>query len=474
MGRPPIQGTGLPLLSQAARPRLSGVDWSDTRYAKSGDVAIAYRVIGEGPVDLVHTPGTVSNVELLWEQPLFARYTDRLASFARVIHFDKRGTGLSDRVKKIATLEERADDIRAVMDAAGSERAVIMGVSEGGPMAVMFAASHPDRALGLILYGAHARGLWAPDYPWQETEEEARRWLAEQERSPAPITAEWARTALGVLMPSLADDEEFVQWWASFLRMSISPGALLDLARMNMDMDVRAVLPAIRVPTLVVHRSGDRAVNVGEGRYLAAHIPGARYVELPGEDHIFVADDPESVTREIERFVTDLPEAELEPDTVLATVLFTDIVDSTATAAELGDRRWRELLERHHDAVRRELMRFRGREVDTAGDGFFATFDGPARAIRCACALTDAVGELGIDVRAGVHTGECELLGDKVAGIAVSIGARVAGRAGPGEVLVSSTVRDLVAGSGIQFADRGTAELKGVPGEWRLYAVAGA
>jgi pimeloyl-ACP methyl ester carboxylesterase len=447
------------------------VERSETRYAKSGDVAIAYRVFGDGPVDLVHTPGATSNVELLWEQPLFAAYTDRIASFCRLIHFDKRGTGLSDRVKKIATLEERADDIRAVMDAAGSERAVIMGVSEGGPMAVMFAATHPDRTLGLILYGAHARGLWAPDYPWQATEEEARRWLAEQERSPTPINEESARAALRVAMPSMAEDDDFVRWWATFTRMSISPGARLDLVRMNMDMDVRAVLPTIRVPTLVVHRSGDRGVNVEEGRYLGKHIPGARYVELPGEDHIPVA-DPEAMVAEIERFVTDLPAAEPEPDTVLATVLFTDIVESTATAAELGDRRWRELLERHHDAVRHQLVRYRGREVDTAGDGFFATFDGPARAIRCACAVTQAVGDLGIEVRAGLHTGECELLGDKVAGIAVSIGARVAARAGPGEVLVSNTVKDLVAGSGIQFADRGMAELKGVPGEWRLYAVA--
>jgi pimeloyl-ACP methyl ester carboxylesterase len=447
------------------------VEVSETRYARSGDVAIAYRIWGEGPVDLVHTPGAVSNVELLWEQPLFARYSERIASFSRLIHFDKRGTGLSDRVEKIATLEERADDIRAVMDAAGSERAVIMGVSEGGPMATMFAASYPDRTLGLVLYGAHARGTWAPDYPWQSTEDETRRWLAEQERSPAPRTVESARNGLRITMPSMAEDDEFVRWWAMFQRMSISPGAFLDLVRMNMDMDVSAVLPAIRVPTLVIHRSDDRAVNVGEGRYLAEHIPGAQYVELPGEDHIPVAHDPESVIRAIETFVAELPADEPEPDTVLATVLFTDIVGSTATAAELGDRRWRELLERHHDVVRQQLARFRGREVDTAGDGFFATFDGPARAIRCARAVSEAVGELGLDVRTGLHTGECELLDDKVAGIAVSIGAPVAARAPPGEVLVSSTVKDLVAGSGLRFADRGFAELKGVPGEWRLYAV---
>jgi pimeloyl-ACP methyl ester carboxylesterase len=450
------------------------VQLSETRYAMSGDVAIAYRVAGDGPVDLVHTPGSISNVELLWEHPLFARYTERLASFARVIHFDKRGTGLSDRVKTIASLEERADDIRAVMDAAGSERAVLMGVSEGGPMSIMFAASHPERTLGLVLYGSHACGVWAPDYPWKNREDEVRRWLAEQERSPRPVTEESAREALQLVMPSVADDEEFVRWWAGFRRQSVGPGASLDLVRMNLDMDVRAVLPAIRVPTLVLHKTDDHVIDVGEGRYIAARIPGARLVELAGEDHIPVAENPESVIREVERFVRELPDAEPEPDTVLATVMFTDIVDSTATAAELGDRAWRELLERHHTAVRGQLVRFRGREVDTAGDGFFATFDGPARAIRCACAVTEAVRELGLDVRAGLHTGECELLDEKVAGIAVSIGARVASRAAPGEVLVSSTVKDLVAGSGISFADRGVAELKGVPGEWRLYAVDGA
>ena len=444
---------------------------SETRYAQSGDVAIAYRVFGDGPVDLVETPGAYSNVELLWDQPMFARWCERVCSFARLIVFDKRGTGLSDRVKSIATLEERADDIRAVMDAAGSKRAVVMGISEGGPMSAVFAATHPDRTLGLVLYGSHARTTWAPDYPWRPTVEEWRRRLAEEERSPTPITEESTREALRFLMPSVPGDDELVRWWAMFRRMSVSPGAALDLDRMNMEINITGVLPAIRVPTLVIQRTDDRVVNAGEGRYLAEHIHGARYVELPGADHIPVAGDSESVIRAIEDFVDDLPDLEEEPSTVLATVLFTDIVGSTATAARLGDRGWRELLERHHDVVRRQLGRFRGREVDTAGDGFFATFDGPARAIRCACAVTEAVGELGLDIRAGLHTGECELLGEKVAGIAVSIGARVAALAGPGEVFVSSTVKDLVAGSGIQFADRGFAELKGVPGEWRLFAV---
>jgi pimeloyl-ACP methyl ester carboxylesterase len=445
---------------------------SETRYAMSGDTAIAYRVGGDGPIDLVQTPGSVTNVELIWDHPLFARYSELLGSFARVIHFDKRGTGLSDRVRTVASLEERADDIRAVMDAAGSERAVIMGVSEGGPMAVMFAATHPDRTLGLVLYGAHATSRWSPDYPWGDTESDIRNWFAEQERgAPAQVTEESVRRALERVMPSMANDDEFVRFWASMTRMSISPGARLDLVRMNLEIDVRAVLPALRTPTLVLHKTNDRAVDVGEGRYLAAHIPGARLVELPGEDHVFVAESADVMAAEIERFVATLSTEEVEPETVLATVLFTDIVDSTATAAELGDRAWRELLERHHGAVRAQLARFRGREVDTAGDGFFATFDGPARAIRCARAVGDAVSQLGLEVRAGLHTGECELLDDKVAGIAVSIGARVASRAGPGEVLVSSTVKDLVAGSGISFSDRGVAELKGVPGEWRLYAV---
>jgi class 3 adenylate cyclase len=340
-------------------------------------------------------------------------------------------------------------------------------------MAVVFAATHPDRTLGLVLYGSHARTTWAPDYPWRPTVEKYQQWIAQEERSPTPLDETSAREDLQVLMPSVVDDEELVRWWAMFTRVSISPGAALDLSRMNMEINVTDVLPAIRVPTIVIQRADDQVVKAGEGRYVADRIPGARYVELAGGDHIPVAGDSESVIHEIERFVTDLPEPEGEPDTVLATVLFTDIVSSTATAVELGDRRWRELLERHNELVRRQLTRFRGREVDTAGDGFFATFDGPARAIRCACAVTQAVGDLGIEVRAGLHTGECELLDDKVAGIAVSIGARVAARAGPGEVLVSNTVKDLVAGSGIQFADRGTAELKGVPGEWRLYAVEG-
>ncbi len=447
------------------------MDVLETRYARSGDVNIAYQVGGDGPVDLVLTPGAVSNVELMWEQPLFARFRERLSSFTRLIVFDKRGTGLSDRVKRIATLEERADDIRAVMDAAGSERAVLMGVSEGGPMALVFAATHPDRARALVLYGSHARYTWAPDYPWRQTEDEYRRLLAERERTPRPTTLESARDTVRRLAPSAADDDEFVRWFAMFERVSISPGARLDLVRMNLEIDVRDVLPTVRVPTLVLQRADDLIVRVEEGRYLAQRIPGARYVELPGADHLLAVGDSDVLVHEIERFVGALPEDETEPDTVLATVLFTDIVGSTALAAELGDRRWRELLERHNDLVRRELVRYRGREVDTAGDGFFATFDGPARAIRCACAVTGAVGELGLDVRAGLHTGECELLGEKVAGIAVAIGARVAAKAGPGEVLVSGTVKDLVAGSGIEFGDRGVAELKGVPGEWRLYAV---
>jgi len=447
------------------------VGLSETRYAQSGDVAIAYAVAGEGPVDLVLTPGSFSHVELLWQHPLFAAFLDRMASFSRVIVFDKRGTGLSDRVKKIATLEERSDDIRAVMDAARSERAVLMGVSEGGPMSIIFAATYPQRTAGLVLYGTVARSTWAPDYPWRPTEDEYRRWIREEEQSPSPITEESTRTMLQEFAPSLAGDAEFARWLAMVSRTSISPGARLDLTRMNMEIDVRDVLATIRVPTLVVQRASEMIVKVEAGRYLAEHIPGARYRELPGDDHLMVAGDSESVTREIEAFVADLPADVSEPDTVLATVLFTDLVGSTATAAELGDRRWRELLERHHAAVRGELARFRGREVDTAGDGFFATFDGPARAIRCARAVTDAVGGLGLEMRAGLHTGECELLADKVAGIAVSIGARVAAQAAPGEVLVSRTVKDLVAGSGIRFADRGTAELKGVPGEWQLYAV---
>lgn len=442
------------------------MDVPETRYARSGDVSIAYQVVGEGPFDLVFAPGWVSHVEEAWELPELRRFLERLASFSRLIVFDKRGTGMSDRVPNDAlpTLEERVDDIRAAMDAAGSEAAAIFGVSEGGNMSVLFAATYPERTRALVTFGVFAKRVWSPDYPWAPRPEE-RAAAVEQ------VRREWGREMdLRQLAPSVPDDPVFKRGLLAYLRRSASPGAAAALLRMNTEVDVRAVLPAIRVPTLVIHRRGDRDARVEEGRWVAAQIPGARFVELDGEDHLPWVGDAASVLGAVEEFLTGTRPPP-EPDRTLATVLFTDIVGSTTKAAELGDLAWRTLLERHHALIRRQLARFRGREVDTAGDGFLASFDGPARAIRCACAIVEAVRELGLEVRAGVHTGECELADGKVAGIAVHVGARVAEAARPGEVLVSQTVKDLVVGSGIVFAERGAAELKGVPGEWRLYAV---
>ncbi|MBA2641524.1 MAG: alpha/beta fold hydrolase [Actinobacteria bacterium] len=446
----------------------------ETRYARSGDVSIAYQVVGDGPFDLVHVPPFASHVELAWQVPGMAYLNRQLASFSRLIRFDKRGQGMSDRVSGAATLETRMDDVRAVMDAVGSERAALLGTSEGGPMSVLFAATYPDRIWALVLAGSYARVLWAPDYPSGDREEEYRDYLDSVERNWG--NADRAARAAQRLAPSA--DEEGQRALATLLRQSASPGSAAAYARMNMEIDVRHVLSAIRVPTLVLNRSGDSSEIVGGSRYLAEHIPGARHVELPGSDHAIFAGDPDSYLEQIERFLRETWEEraweESEPDRVLATVLFTDIVGSTARAAELGDSRWRELIQAHHGLIRRQLVRFRGTELDTAGDGFFASFDGPARAIRCACAISEGVRDLGIEVRAGLHTGECERIDHKVGGIAVNIGARVASEAGPGEVLVSSTVKDLVAGSGIEFRDRGAAELKGVPGEWRLFAVESA
>lgn len=427
-------------------------------------MSIAYQVVGEGVPDLVLIPPFVSNVELAWENPRGADYRRRLASLSRLIIFDKRGTGLSDRVRDVPTLETRMDDVRAVMDAAGSDEAVLYGESEGGAMSILFAATYPERVLGLVMYGAYAGGMWSPDYPLGPTPEQVRAALAAYDEWGS---AEYFQRMVRMLAPNLADDEEFVRWFTRMQRQSVSPAAAKALFRMARDIDVRDVLPAIRVPTLVLTREGD---TPEVGRYIADRIPGARFVELPGSEHMSWAGDYEPILDEVEQFVRGLRRRE-EPDTVLATVLFTDIVDSTKRAADVGDRAWAELVGAHHAVVRRQLDRFRGREVDTAGDGFFATFDGPIRAIRCAGAVTEAVRALGLEVRAGIHTGECELIGEKIGGLAVNIGARVAAHAGPGEVLVSSTVKDLVAGSSLAFEERGVAALKGVPGEWRLYAV---
>jgi pimeloyl-ACP methyl ester carboxylesterase len=438
-----------------------------TQYTKSADLHIAYQVTGSGPLDLVFVPGFVSHLEYQWEHPWSARFLERLGSFSRLIRFDKRGTGLSDRVGGIPTLEQRMDDVRAVMDAVGSERAALLGVSEGGPMSMLFAATYPERTSALVLYGSYARRAWAPEHPSGRTEEEWREMVATIEKGwgdPGGLDIDmWA--------PSAAGDGSYLQWSATYRRLAASPGAAVAVMEMNKEIDVRAILPAVRVPTLVLHRTGDRVTRTEQARYLAEHIPGARLVELPGVDHIPWVGDTDAILDAVEEFLTGTRH-EAEVDRVLATVLFTDIVGSTERAAALGDRKWRDLLGTYYALTRRELARFRGREVDTAGDGFFASFDGPARGIRCAQAIATGARPLGIEVRAGLHTGECEVLGEKVGGIAVHIGARVAGLAKPGEVLVSNTVRDLVAGSGLSFEDRGQHTLKGVPGEWRLYAVA--
>jgi class 3 adenylate cyclase len=438
-----------------------------TRYARSGSVSIAYQVVGDGPRDLVWVPGWVSHLEAGWDEPLQARFRRRLSSFSRLILFDKRGTGMSDRVadRDLPTLEERMDDVRAVMDAARSDRAVIVGPSEGGSMAVLFAATYPERTTALITFGAFASRIWSPEYPWAPTPEERQGFYDF-------IEGNWGGEAdTSTLAPSLAADAEFKQHLARYNRLSASPGSALALAKMNTQIDVRSVLPTIRVPTLVLHRTGDLDANIAEGRYIAERIAGAKFVELPGIDHLPWAGNQDDILDEIEEFLTGIRPAP-QSDRMLATVLFTDIVGSTERAASLGDRAWREVLDRHHASVRSELAHFRGQEIATTGDGFLATFDGPARAVRCAVAIRDRLRESGIEVRAGVHTGECERMGDNIGGLAVHIGSRVAGLAGPGEVLASSTVKDLVAGSGIVFEDRGAHPLKGIPGEWRVFKVA--
>jgi len=439
------------------------VDRDEIKYARSGDVAIAYAVSGAGPRDLVFVHGFAGNIEIEREDPHKGAFQDRLAGFSRLITFDRRGTGLSDRLREPATLETRIDDLRAVLDAVDSERAVLFGTFEAASMCLLFAATYPERTLGLALYNPVARGTWAPDYPWAPSFEDRRRQTSDEALGSWGTYAEaeqWVRW----MAVSYADDPEFIAAQARYWRLSASPGAIATIMRMAADIDVRDVLGAIRIPTLVVNMPEARE----EAAYVAARIPGAQRFELTGPDYaVYLQLD--TLVPELERFVATLAVA--EPETVLTTVLFTDIVDSTAKLAELGDARWRELVERHYALVRRQLGRFRGREVDTAGDGFFATFDGPIRAIRCAHAIAESLRELGLEIRAGLHTGECELVGDKIAGIAVNIGARIAAQARPGEVTVSSTVKDLVAGSGLQFEERGAAELKGVPGRWHLYAV---
>jgi class 3 adenylate cyclase len=450
----PIQAYGTPI----ARP--------DTKYARSGDVHIAYQVFGEGDVDLVLVSGFTSHIELLWEYEPSARFLEGLASFARVITFDRRGSGLSDPVADAPTLEQRMDDVRAVMDAVGSERAALVGLSEGVPMSILFAATYPRRVQALVCNGGMARSTYAEDYPWgipADTLIESGLEL---------ILPHWGDGSLiEVAAPSQAEDAAARAFYGRLERSTASPGMMVALFQMFLDLDVREVVPSVHVPVLVLHRVRDRLVNVRHGRWLAEHLPNARLLELEGEDHNPWYRNPEEWLGEVQEFLTGA-RAVHPVDRVLATVLFTDIVDSTRTAAELGDQRWRQVLERHQRAVRDALGRFGGREVKSTGDGFLATFDGPARAIHCARAILQSSEPLGIRVRAGLHTGECEVMGDDIGGIAVHIAARVSAHARPDEVLTSRTVKDLVAGSGIGFIDHGTHELKGLPDTWQLYAVA--
>jgi pimeloyl-ACP methyl ester carboxylesterase len=436
-----------------------------TRYAKSGDVHIAYQVVGDGPVDLVLVPGWVSNVELWWEDPGWSAFLQRLSSFSRLILFDKRGTGLSDRVSagEMPTLDERMDDVRAVMDAVGSRSAFVVGLSEGGPMSVLFAASHPERTRALVLYGSFPRITSGEGYPWGFAPDQVEPILTAAERS-------WGDGTFTGNMFAPGDLETRLAFFARFEREGASPGAMIALVRMLVEIDVRDVLPLVAVPTLVVHRTGDAVAPIEGARFMAERIPGAHLIELRG-DHSPITGDTDAILDQIEEFVTGRPVLGAGAGRVFATVMFTDIVDSTPRAAAMGDRRWSELLEGHHRVMRQQLDRFGGQEVKTTGDGFLTTFDGPGRAIRCALSASEATGAIGLPLRAGLHAGECERRHGDISGIAVHTAARVAALAGPGEVLVSRTLKDLVAGSGLHFEDRGTHALKGVPDEWRLFAV---
>jgi pimeloyl-ACP methyl ester carboxylesterase len=438
----------------------------ETRYAKTGDIHIAYQVFGDGPIDMVLATEFWHSIEAQWDLPELARFLERLGTFARAISFDQRGSGISDPVSmgELSTLDVWMEDIDVVMDEVGSENAVLYGIGGGGTMSMLYAATRPQRVSGLVLVNSFARLMRAPDYPWGRAPE------LEEEVLDVMRTG-WGRGVfLDLVAPSRVGDEAFRKWWARYQRIGASPGTVLSMRKMLAQIDVRDVLPSIHAPTLVLHRAETPWNRVEHGRYLAEHIAGAKLVEVPGVDHLSFADDAEPILRETEQFVAGIA-GPPKSDRQLSTVLFTDIVRSTELAAELGDRRWREVLEEQRALVRRELARFQGREVDTAGDGFLATFDGPARAVQCACVVRDTVRDLGIEIRAGLHTGEVEVLRDGLAGVAVHIGQRVLGSAEPGEVLVSSTVKDLTAGSGLEFEDRGLHALKGVPEEWRLFAV---
>jgi class 3 adenylate cyclase len=438
----------------------------ETRFASADDLHIAYQVVGEGPIDVVFVPDWFNHVEAQWDEPASALFLGRLASFSRLVVFDKRGTGLSDPVplSDLPTVEEWMDDLRIVLDAVGSQSAALVCANDGAILGLPFAATYPERVAALVVIDGLARAARADDYPPGAPPEQIQRakdWMNEV----------WGTgQTLELLLPSRANDRAFCEWRARYERLAASPGTVTRMMDFMTTIDVRQVLPTITAPTLVLHRAGDRWYLPGHGRYLAEHIDGARYVGLPGSDNLWLGEDSDTLLEEIQEFLTGV-RAPSQPDRVLTTILFTDIVGSTELAASLGGERWRELLDRHDAVVRRQVVRARGREIATRGDGFVATFDGPARAIRCAVAISEAMRPLGLQVRAGLHSGECEVRGNDLGGLAVHIAARVADAAQGGEVLVSSTVKDLVAGSGIGFADRGLHALKGVPDEWRLYAI---
>lgn len=438
---------------------------AETQYARSGDIHIAYQVIGTGPIDIVYVPGWVSHVELCWEEPIYAQFLHRLTSFARLIMFDKRGTGLSDRVSddQLPTLEERMDDLNVVMEAANSKRAAIFGFSEGGNLSALFAATYPERTSALIMFGSFAKRIWSPDYPWAPTVEDRQGEYEILER-------EWGKKMdLERYIPSKIHDDVFARNLATYFRRSASPGAAITLLKMNTQIDISGILQAIHVPTLILHRSGDRDSKVEEGRWMADRISGALFKELPGDDHLPWVGDQELVVSEIQEFLTGMRPA-ARPERVLATILFTDIVDSTQMAHQCGDQAWKTLLDQHDKVCSETIENFRGRLVNHTGDGVMATFDGPGRGIACAKEIVEKADGLGLKIRCGLHTGECELRGNDAAGVAVHLASRVSAMAGPGEVLVSRTVRDLVSGSGVEFDDRGEQVLKGFSEKWRLYA----
>jgi pimeloyl-ACP methyl ester carboxylesterase/DNA-binding winged helix-turn-helix (wHTH) protein/class 3 adenylate cyclase len=461
--RPDIEaGAGAPAAAPAVvTTSIDTFQPPETRYARSGDINIAYQVIGNGPFDLVFVMGWVSHLEYFWKEPSFARFLKRLASFSRLVLFDKRGTGLSDRVTALPTLEQRMDDVRAVMEAVGSERAALLGVSEGGPMCSLFAATYPEKTMALVMIGTYAKRIREAEYVWAPSAEQRAQFFEE-------IREHWGGpVGLEERAPSVSADPEFRQWWSTYLRMGASPGAALSLTQMNTEIDVRSVLPTVRVPTLVLHRTDDHCLLVDEGRYVAGLIPGARFVELPGCDHLPFVGDQDTMLDHVEEFLTD-SRHRLELDRVLATVMSASVsfAPDDRAAVALHDR-----IDRFYAHARKELEWFRGRRLEMQPNGFLSTFDGPARAIRCASAITAAASRFGADVRIGLHTGECEIRNDQIGGTAVETCAQVAARAAKGQVLVSRTVKDLVAGSGLRFEDRGDHSLAGLPGEWRLFAV---